>query len=106
MREQRRDRRLAAGLRGSPGRITLGTGRYLGATGHVLSTYEAAHDDIDVVAHVAAIEHIGRNRALLGMRRINVLQSAVTFGVKSRSHVALEVILASRSFALEHGTRR
>jgi hypothetical protein len=53
MREQRRDRRLAAGLRGSPGRITLGTGRYLGATGHVLSTYEAAHNDIDVVTHVA-----------------------------------------------------
>ena len=53
MREQHRDRRLDAGLRGHPGGITLGTGRYLGATGHVRSTYEAAHNDIDVVTHVA-----------------------------------------------------
>jgi hypothetical protein len=47
-------------VEGSPGRITFGTGRFLGASGRVLSTREVqeaprsqlAHNDIDVVVRI------------------------------------------------------
>jgi hypothetical protein len=47
-------------VEGNPGTVTLGTGKYYGASGHVVSTKEVkaappssrAHNDIDVVAHI------------------------------------------------------
>ena len=47
-------------VEGNPGTVTLGTGKYYGASGHVVSAKEVkaappsslAHNDIDVVAHI------------------------------------------------------
>jgi hypothetical protein len=39
-------------LEGNPGTVTLGTGRYLGATGRVVSSKELANDATDVVVRI------------------------------------------------------
>jgi hypothetical protein len=36
----------------NPGKLTLGTGRYMGATGRVLSSKEVGNDANDVVARI------------------------------------------------------